>query len=130
MVLISTPNKDLADFNPSIHSYNYYSKEDLAKLFRKFGFQSNFYGFMDISNKSLTQKILSFVRKSSISLGLMPKTMEGKKILKRIVFGKLIPMPSEISGDEFEYYSPATLENMATDKTYKVIYCVATLNEK
>ena len=66
----------------------------------------------------------------TISFRLMPKTMAGKKLLKRLVFGKLIPMPSEISGDEFEFLFPAKLNNIVTDKSYKVIYSAAILNNK
>jgi ubiquinone/menaquinone biosynthesis C-methylase UbiE len=130
IVLISVPNNELEDFNPSPYSFNYYNKNELAKLFSKFGFQSSFYGYMEVDTKNLIQKILIFIKKMTISFRLMPKTMAGKKLLKRLVFGKLIPMPSEISGDEFEFLFPAKLNNIVTDKSYKVIYSAAILNNK
>ena len=127
VVLIATANKELQDFNPSPHSYKYYNNEELAKLLMKFGFQSSLYGYMEINKIKLSQKILSFIKKTTISLGLMPKTMAGKKLLKRLVFGRLVPMPFEISGDEFEYYPPVKLKEDITNNSYKVIYCAATL---
>ena len=129
VVLIATANSDLDDFNPSPHSYNYYNKEEMYKLFIEFDFHSNFYGYMEINERLLSHKILRFIKKTVVSLGLMPKTMAGKKLLKRIVFGELVPMPFEISGQEFEYYPPVKLERESSDKNFKVIYCAATLNE-
>lgn len=130
VVLIATANKELQDFNSSPHSYNYYNSEELAKLFAKFDFQSNLYGHMKINKTKLSHKVLSFVKKTAISLKLMPNTMAGKKLLKRLVFGKLISMPFEISGDEFEYYPPLKLKQDTVNNSHKVIYCAATLNKQ
>lgn len=126
IVLIATANKNLDDFNPSPHSYNYYNKDEMDKIFTKFGFQSNFYGYVEVDKISLTHKTLRFMKKTAVFFGLMPRTMAGKKMLKRIVFGKLTPMPFEITGEECEYSPPVKLEDKGDD-AYKVIYCSASL---
>lgn len=43
------------------------------------------------------------VKKAVVSLGLMPKSMRGKKLLKRIVFGNLVQMLAEITANTCEY---------------------------
>ncbi|MCD6356931.1 MAG: hypothetical protein J7L66_06550, partial [Anaerolineaceae bacterium] len=67
------------------------------------------------------------VKKFVVDFGLMPKSMAGKKLLKRIVFGKLTTMPAEITADTTQYTEPTPLSADAPDKKHKVIYCVATI---
>ena len=95
-VLIATANKDLYDFNPSPHSYKYYGVVELNDLFAKHGFKTEFFGDTPINKAPLKQRILRPVKKIAVALGIMPKSMAGKKLLKRIVFGGLVQMPAEI----------------------------------
>jgi ubiquinone/menaquinone biosynthesis C-methylase UbiE len=129
-VLIATANKDLYDFNPSPHSYKYYGVLDLKKLFIKNGFSPAFYGNMPISEASITERMLRPVKKAAVSLKLIPKTMNAKKLLKRIIFGQLVKMPAEITADTVEYIKPNPIPSDVPDKTHKVIYCAATHEPK
>lgn len=126
-VLIATANKDLYDFNPSPHSYKYYGVVELRELFFKYGFKTDFFGDTPVDRLSIRQKILRPVKKSVVSLGLMPKSMAGKKILKKLVFGNLIEMPAEIDEDTARYVEPYRLDANKPDTRHKVIYCAATL---
>lgn len=128
-VLIATANKDLYDFNASPHSYKYYGVLELNELFFKYGFKTEFFGDTPINTISLLQKLLRPVKKIAIDLNLIPKTMAMKKILKRIVFGKLEKMPPEIKSDTARYVEPLKINDDKQDKIHKVIYCTATLNE-
>lgn len=125
IVLIATANKDLYDFSPSPHSYTYYGVVELAQVFRERGFSSIFFGYMPIDKANIRQKILRPIKKAVVSLGLMPKTMKGKKLLKRLVFGKMLKMPNEITQGMCEYSEPQILDPGIPDKKHKVIYCAA-----
>lgn len=127
-VLIATANKDLFDFNPSPHSFEYYGVMELDQILSKHGFSVSCFGYMPINKTNLKQKILRPVKKVVVSLGLMPKTMRGKKLLKRLVFGKMVKMPNEITGEMCEYTEPVTLETDRPDRKHKVIYCMAQLS--
>lgn len=124
-VLIATANKDLFDFNPSPHSYVYYGVKELTRLFGENGFTTNFFGYMPVDTLSVKKKILRLAKKFVVNFGLMPKTMAGKKLLKRLVFGSLIQMPSEICADMVSYAPPTKLDSGRPDQLHKVIYCVA-----
>jgi ubiquinone/menaquinone biosynthesis C-methylase UbiE len=95
-VLVATANKDLYDFNQSPHSYKYYGVVELNGLFFKYGFKTEFYGDTLVDNISMRQKLLRPIKKFLVVSGLMPKSMSGKKFLKKIVFGRLVEMPYEI----------------------------------
>ncbi len=126
-VLIATANRDLYDFNPSPHSYRYYGVVELNDLFSAAGFQVQCYGGTPVSSVSLKQKLLRPVKKTVVSLGLMPRSMAGKKILKRLVFGSMVTMPAEITSETSTYTPPTPIPNHKPDTHHKVIYCEATL---
>ena len=48
--------------------------------------------------------------------------------LKRLVFGRLVPMPSEVEGGLARYAPPTPLPIDRPDRVHKVIYCAATLS--
>jgi len=126
-VLIATANKDLYDFNPSPYSYKYYSVIELKELFTKQGFTVEFYGNTPVDILSLRQKLFRPVKKWAVEFGLVPKTLEGKKIIKRLIFGRLVKMPAEIKENMVYFIEPTKLSSSQPDKKHKVIYCVATL---
>lgn len=126
-VLIATANKDLYDFNPSPHSYRYYGVVELRDLFAGHGFTTEFYGDTPLDEVSILQRVLRPVKKFVVDFGLMPKSMAGKKLLKRIVFGGLVKMPAEITAETSQYIEPTRISSKRPDTEHKVIYCVATL---
>ena len=153
-VLIASANKYLFDFNPSPHSYKYYGVVELNSLFSKYGFRSEFFGDTPVDKVSIRQKILRPIKKLAVALDIMPKSMAGKKILKKIVFGRLVEMPAEIGppiareknssyatlkvlnpnkkpkaaqSNRSVYIEPDKISANITNSRYKVIYCVATL---
>lgn len=127
-VLIATANKDLFDFNPSPHSHTYYGVLELQAVFSQHGFKTEFFGDTPIDNVSMRQKILRPIKKLVVSLGLMPKSMAGKKFFKKIVFGNLVAMPAEIDENTALYVEPNPIAADSPDTRHKVIYCAATLD--
>ena len=126
-VLIATANKDLYDFNPSPYSHYYYNSPEFSDLFGKYGFSVECFGYLSVGEVSIIQKILRPIKKVAVEFNLIPKTMSVKKMLKRFVFGDLIPMPAEIEVGMMPFEPPKSIPLDPPDKEHKVIYCVATL---
>jgi ubiquinone/menaquinone biosynthesis C-methylase UbiE len=126
-VLLCTANKDLYDFNPSPYSYKYYGVAELKQLFSKRGYTVVCYGDISAENGLLKSFIFRFLKMLAARLGLMPKTMAGKKWLKRIVFGQLVNMPREIVEEKAIYMPPMPISMSEPNMCHKVIYCDATL---
>lgn len=95
-LLISTANPDLYDFNKSPYSFHYYGAESMNSLFVEKGFDVELFGDVSLKKISLKQKIFRFAKYIAVKFDLIPKTMVGKKIFKKIVFGKLVIMPKKI----------------------------------
>jgi SAM-dependent methyltransferase len=126
-VLIVTANKDLPDFNPSPYTHTYLGVVEFNQLFSERGFAAECFGYLSIRDVSLRQRLLRPVKRLAVDLDLIPKTMEGKKLLKRIVFGNLTTMPAEIEKGTIAYTPPTPLPLTEPNREYKVIYCAATL---
>ncbi len=127
ILLICTANKDLPDFNPSPLSHHYFSPPDFISLLAPLGFQVECFGDFPVNYGSSKERLFSWVKRSMVRLDLMPKTMAGKKIFKRLVFGKLVPLPAELAENCGEAKMPSRIPENRKDSTHKVIFAVATL---
>lgn len=127
-VLVSNANKDLYDFNASPHSHVYHGVVELERLFAAANFRTEFWGDVAVSAVSWRQKLLRPIKTLVVSLGLMPKSMAGKKLLKRLFFGQMQAFPREILASP-----PPSAERLArlpagvADRQHKVVLCAATL---
>ena len=128
IILIATANKDLFDFNPSPHSYKYFGVAELNNLFAKYGFEVTIFGYLEAQKLSIRQRIFRPIKYLAVKGNLIPTTMAGKKILKKLVFGKMVKMPSEINEDTAQFIPPTPISDTSNpNRAFKVIYCAATL---
>jgi SAM-dependent methyltransferase len=126
-VLISNANKDLYDFNPSQYSHVYHGVVELGELFGKHGMRAQFWGDVAVAKVSWRQKILRPIKSLAVRSGLMPKSMAGKKWLKRLVFGEMLAFPREImSSPSMTVPELATLPGGVPNRDHKVLLCAAT----
>jgi SAM-dependent methyltransferase len=126
-VLVATVNKDLWDFHPSAFSVAYYGVPELKSLFETQGFTTEFFGFEPVDRLPLVQSALRHVKRFAVTSGLMPRTMAGKRWLKRIVYGPQVPMPDELAPGDGQVPEPIPLPGTQADTVHRVIYCTATL---
>jgi len=128
-VLVASANPGLWDFNPSPQSVSYYGVTELGRLFGEAGFTCRFFGHLPVDAVSFRQRLFRPIKKAAAALGLIPKTMAGKKLLKRLVFGGLVPMPAEIGPETTAYAPPIPLPSELPDRRFKVIYAAAAKTE-
>jgi SAM-dependent methyltransferase len=128
VVLVSNANKDLFDFNPSPHSHVYHGVIELGQLFGARGFRTNFWGDVPVAAVSWRQKVLRPIKKTVVALNLMPKSMAGKKLLKRLVFGEMREFPREITPSMLAQVSSLKpIDGARADTLHKVVLCEARL---
>ena len=127
MLLIVTANKDLFDFNRSPYSTRYLGVVELGDTLGRYGFAPQFFGDTPVGATSGRQRVLRPVKAIAARLGLIPKSMRGKKLLKKLVFGGLVKMPSEITGDTARRAPVAAVPAGRVNRDHKVILCAAAL---
>jgi ubiquinone/menaquinone biosynthesis C-methylase UbiE len=122
--ILCTANKDWAGFNPSPYSYRYFSAPELYSLLKKRDFEVRLFGDCPAYSARLKDKIISAIKQMAVKLYLIPKTMKGKEKLKRIFFGKLKPLPPEISDGMADYILPVPIPHDLPNTQYKVLFAV------
>jgi len=125
VLLICTVNKDWNDFNPSPHCTKYFSAPELYSLVNQKFPKVELLGAFPVFKNGIKNKIISSVKRQALRFNLIPKTMKGKEIFKRIFFGKLLTLPSEIEDGEIEYSQPVAISVDNPSCQYKVLFAVA-----
>lgn len=124
-LLISTVNPEWEDFNPSSLSTSYYSASALAALLREHGFEAEIRGAFPVEQSSGKDAVVSLVKRIAVSANLVPGSMKGKQLLKRVFYGKLIPLPPELLEYSAPFDIPRTIGEGTETSMYRVIYAVA-----
>src|SRR5688572_22593028 len=125
-LVICTVNREWADFNPSPFSTTYHSAGELRALLTSGGFTTSVFGAFPVERATLRDHVVSAVKRSAVALGLVPKTMRGKKLLKRLFMGPLVDFPAEIRDGVASYHDPVPLSDAGSRPVdgYKVLYAV------
>jgi ubiquinone/menaquinone biosynthesis C-methylase UbiE len=105
----------------------YFSALELNSLLSQKFSKVDILGGFPASERGSKNRIVSLVRKVAVALHLIPKTMKGKEKIKRIFFGELKTLPSEIKEGDAEYLLPVKILSFPSDIQYKVIFAVASV---
>jgi SAM-dependent methyltransferase len=124
-LIMSTVNREWGDFNPSPLSHAYPSAGDLRALLETRFARVEIYGSFSVSPASGWDAGVSLVKRLAVRFRLIPKTMRGKRFLKRIFLGKLVPVPAEITADLAPYVPPVVVPANGPCPGYKVVCAVA-----
>ena len=125
VLIICSANKEWCDFNPSPFSQKYFSVPEMFQLLSQKFSDIRLYGAFLAREDSSKAKTISLIKRAAVRLHLMPKTMKGKQLFKRIFFGGLTPIPAEIEKGLARYVPPISVSKESTNSQYKVLYAVA-----
>ena len=98
---------------------------ELSSLVQEAGFRCELWGGFPADQDSTKKRILSYIKRRAMSLGLMPKTMKGKARLKRIFYGKLRRLPEEITENMATYTELLPLKLEGPVLGHKMLYVAA-----
>jgi ubiquinone/menaquinone biosynthesis C-methylase UbiE len=125
VVLICTVNKEWSDFNPSPFSTRYFSSQELRELLERHGFAVELYGAFPVLKDSARDRVLSILKRAAVALHLVPRTMKGRAVLKRLFFGRLTPIPPEVTEGIADLEPLVPIATDTVNSSYKVLYAVA-----
>ena len=124
--LVATANKDLFDFNPSPYSHRYYNPPELKGLLERHGFSAAFLGGSPVPEAGPKTRLLRLLKRLAVRWNLIPGSMAGKRLLKRLVFGTLVTMPRELQVADAKAEPPQPIAPDCPDTRHLVLYCQAT----
>lgn len=123
-LLIVTANPEWTGFNPSPLKTRYLSAGDLLTHLREAGFAARVQGaFPEIA--SGTTWTIGLVRRAAVALRLVPRTMRGKALLKRIFYGRLRPVPMRLAADSGRPPTLEELDGAGSLRRHRVLYATA-----
>jgi len=96
-LLLVTVNREWCGFNPSPFSVRYFSAGELAAAMRRAGFETQIRLAFPDHPDSIKRKIVGAIRRTAVALRLIPKTMRGKELLKRLFYGRLGLVPRQLT---------------------------------
>lgn len=123
-LLISSINRDCPDFNPNHPLYfAHYGAKDLSEKLSSHGFGVECFGIIPMDRPSTRARAFAPLKQIAVRLNLIPDSMQARKLLKRIAFGRLEPMPRDISGWPPPQRQPVPLSTGHPDPVHQVILC-------
>jgi SAM-dependent methyltransferase len=125
VLLISSVNPQWAGFNPSPFSTRYFPAAELAVLLRAHGFEVEVYAAFHEEEDGPAAAAIHALKVAAVKLHLIPRTMKGKELLKRIFFGRLTTIPRELSPGVAPIEPLVRIEEAGDLTKYKMIYAVA-----
>lgn len=123
-VILCTVNPEWPEFNPNVYGQRYHSARQLSALLRETGFHPDIFGAFPIGPTSGRAACLSWIKRVAVILRLIPSSMAGKRLLKRLVFGKLVPFPATVEDGIAAYAPPRSIPTDQPIAGYKIIFAV------
>lgn len=125
-LLVVSANSEWTNFNPAPFSTRYLTLSEIAKEMETNGLTPDCRVGYEEQKKSLKGRILSGIRKFAVKMNLIPKTMGGKELLKRLMHGTLIPLPAELKPTDAEAHMPEPVAPTFQPVRHKVITIIGT----
>ena len=97
VLIVVSVNPEWGGFNPSPFSVRYLSAMELADALRDAGLEPEIQTAFPDNPDTLKRRIVGLARKIAVALHLIPKTMRGKELLKRLFYGRLLPISRELT---------------------------------
>lgn len=124
VVLVVSANPERPGFNPSPFSHRYLSADEIGSALAEGGFAASLLGNFPLEAGGLRSRAITLAREAASRLHLIPKTMGGKTLLKRLVYGKL-QVVTRLTDEDFEYSEPQSIVGDAG--RFQVLYAVGQL---
>lgn len=128
-LLVCSVNSEWSDFNPSPHSVTYYGPGALRGLLEAEGFRVDLFGGFPVHQGSTRDRVISLLKRGAVTLGLMPRTMRGKQLLKGLFLGPLRQLPEQVSDDLATRAPLVRLTDGVEQGAFKVLYAVGRVGD-
>jgi ubiquinone/menaquinone biosynthesis C-methylase UbiE len=129
-LLICTSNPDWSHFVPGALTIHYPTAAELQRWLYECGFHEiALYGAFQTAATGQRQGLVASLRKRILQSGLIAPESHLGRAVKRLAYGRLIPLPAELQLETLPQQRPeATMVQLAvsqTDTSHRVLYALA-----
>ena len=126
-VIISSVNCDWYGFNPSPFATHYLNSQKLYKFLKDAGFSVEIKAGFPDNPDTIKSRLIRGIRRRASSMGLIPKSLKGKELLKQIFIGKLTPIPKQLTLDMAPLEPLNSIDENHPDTLHKMLYAIGFL---
>jgi len=123
-IIVVNANPERPDFIPSPYSHHYHTVDELMALLTLRGFSVTAEGAFPINSTGLLENAKVKARQILRRLGLVPRTLRARALMKRFVSGRLDLLPSEIPDNYAEIVQRRSHAGGSL-RNFKVFYVTA-----
>ncbi|MCE5310601.1 MAG: class I SAM-dependent methyltransferase [Acidobacteriales bacterium] len=123
-LIVAAVNGEWKSLHHSPNAIRYYSARELTTLAGSVFSDIAIYGGFRES-EDLWSRLLLRVKQAAVHLHLMPDTLAARAWLKRIIYGRLTPMPTTVTEGMALYVSPTPITCDEVLPDFKILYLVA-----
>lgn len=123
-VLICTTNPGRGDFHASPYSTTYMDARALAAMLRDAGFDVELSAAFPCTDSSPRRRVVGAIKRAAVALDLVPATLRGRALLKRVFLGPLVRYPFELDQAMAPVAPRFPLAARGDAGSFKVIYAV------
>lgn len=123
-LLLCTVNPEWPECNPSSYARRYYSARQLSVLLNQSGFKCELFGAFPTEPASWRAAWVAWLKRVAVAWRVIPSTMAGKRLLKRLFLGTLVPFPAAVVDGMAAYAQPVPIESDQPIRGYKVLFAV------
>lgn len=124
-------NPERPDFIKSPHSVRYHTADEFRAALETLGYRVTVAGAFPVEapathgRRRVLGTVVSLARRALDRLGLVPRTLKGRARLKRLVYGKLLELPPELT-ERFAAVAARVPVGRGPLREFKVMYVTAT----
>lgn len=124
-LIVTTINPDWQDFNPSPFSTTYFTAPMLHGMLSERFHHVEMFGSFPATSDGRQSAFVSVLKRTAVRLRLIPRTMRGKRLLKRVFLGPLVTVPFEVTSATGPYGPAISIRGDQNERGFKVIYAIA-----
>lgn len=123
--ILVNANPERPDFIPSPLSVHYHTAEEFRTALESRGFRVLVEGAYPVGKGTALSWAFVIVRRLARRLGLIPTTLRGRALLKRVLGGRLISVPSELPRNFASGIARVSIPPGEPAHGFKVLYITA-----
>lgn len=121
-VLLSAVNPEWRDHLPSAFSHRYHTARDLQELLAGAGLEAEVLVGFPVPPTTMRGALISSLKRLAIKYQLIPSTMQGKRLLKRLFLGNLVNVWPQVQDGVAKLDEPRRLESNNAAPGFRVLY--------
>ncbi len=124
-LLLCSVNPNWSGFNPSPYSTRYWTPREFTKDLQAAGYHCRMWcAFPDVA-PGVVSKLVRVIRSIAVRLHLIPRTMRGKVLLKKLFYRNVVAMPARFAPGQYHAAELFPLDPGTERFPYKVFYVAA-----